>query len=49
MENINSKTESDNSTIVKETVEKLKGKNYVTIVAILQSIKDNIETHLTLN
>ena len=40
--------EQTNDQIDTEIVERLKGKNYKTIMAILSRAKDTIETHLTL-
>lgn len=41
--------EISNNDIVSETIEKLKGKNYATAIAILRSVKDELENNLTLN
>lgn len=41
--------EQTNDEIISEIVEKLKGKNYATIKAILQRVKDTIDVSLTLN
>jgi hypothetical protein len=49
MENKINETENDNATIVKEIIERIKGKNYATIMSILRSVKDSVEIHLTLN
>ena len=49
MENKIIKTEDDFHEIVNATVEKLKGKNYATITAILRSIKDEVDNYLILN
>lgn len=49
MENKINNTEDNFNDIIDETVEKLKGKNYVTAMAILDNIKRNVEHFLTLN
>ncbi|WP_281635793.1 hypothetical protein [Flavobacterium marginilacus] len=41
--------EKSNDEIVSEIVEKLKGKNYATIIGILERVKANVEIYLTLN
>ena len=43
------KIETENTKIVNEIIEKLKGKNYATITAILNSVKDEIDVSLILN
>ncbi|AIJ37113.1 hypothetical protein [Flavobacterium psychrophilum] len=49
MENKIKETEDNFHEIVNETIEKLKGKNYATAMAILEHIKRDIEYSLTLN
>lgn len=43
------KIEQTNYEIVNEIIEKLRGKNYLTAMSILQRTKDELEIHLTLN
>ena len=49
MKNKINETEDNFHEIVNEVVEKLKGKNYTTVMAILDHIKRNVEHSLTLN
>jgi hypothetical protein len=49
MENKINKKEYNFQEIVNETVEKLKGKNYRTAMAVLEHVKRNVENSMTLS